>query len=351
MGSLTVRSTIRRVLTTTLFGISFGVVAAAASSAEQNAPLQPPVTVKLGTFRSLSDGAAAVAVGKGYFEEQGLNIEFVQFANSGEAMQALGLGQIDALTGPVNAGLFNVLLRKIPLKIVATAGDQPKGSGTIALVLREDIVEAGRYKTPADLKGLKLSVPGRTSAAHFFLKELAAQGGLTLKDLDLTHLGLPEGVPAMANKSLDGVATIEPYVTMTVTEVPGRRVVGMDEVTPGFPVSYLLYSSDFAKQSPEAANRFMVAYIKGGRDYGAAFSDKKVDQEAILKVLKEQGIPATATSIPPHIAYNGEPSFEGVDAFTDWLLEEGVISQKLDLREYVDDSYRQHALKKLQEGQ
>ncbi|MCK9510803.1 MAG: ABC transporter substrate-binding protein [Pigmentiphaga sp.] len=349
MSNKSVRSISRRFILACLAG---GMLASPfVAHAKDAQPLNPPVDVKIGTFRSLSDGTAAIAASQGYFKKQGLNVEFVPFANSGEAMQALGLGQIDALSGPVNAGLFNVIIRKIPLKIVATAGNQPPGSGTIALVLREDLVASGRYQKPADLKGLKLSVPGRTSAAHFFLKELAEQGGLSLADLNIAHLGLPEGVPAMVNKSLDGVATVEPYVTMTVEEVPGRKVVGMDEVLPGFPVSYLLYSPDFTKRSPEAAKRFMVAYIQGGRDYRAAFSAEKVDQSAVLGMLQQQGIAATAASVPPNIDFDGEPSFAGVDDFADWLLEEGVIKQKIDLRDSVDDSYRQEAIQALQQSQ
>lgn len=312
------------------------------------APMNPPVKIKVGTFKSSVDVGPALASTGGYFKQEGIDVEFVPFANSGEAMQALALGQIDALPGPVNAGLFNMLARKIPVKIVASAGSQQRGYGTIALVLREDIVKGGRYKGPADLKNLKISIPGRTSPAHFFVKELAAKGGLSLKDLNLVHLGLPEGLPAMANKSIDGVSTIEPFVAKTVAEAPGVRVTGMDEVLPDFPAAYLMYSPDFAKRV-EPAQRFMVGYLKGLRDYNQAFGPQKRNQVEVLKALNGAGIALSTAGAALGTDPEGKPSFAGVDAFANWLVEEGTVKEKVDLRSYVDDRYREAALQALRE--
>lgn len=314
---------------------------------EKRQPLNPPVTVKIATFRSSGDSAFVLAQTRGYFREEGLEVEFVPFGNTGDSAQALALGSVDVGTGPVNAGLINALARGIPLKIVGSAGAQPRGHGIVALVLREDLVSSGRYKSPADLRGLKLSVPGRTSPGHYMLKELAERAGHQLKELNVVHLGLAEGLPAMVNKSLDGVITIEPFVSKTVKEAPGVRVIGMDEVTPGFQLAYLLYSSNFSTRNPEAAKRFMIAYLRASRDYAAAFGSQRRETERVLRELQAGGIAASASTVPISLDPDSAIGFTGIDRFATWLLEEGAIKQKVDLRAFVDDQFRTQAIKAL----
>lgn len=66
-----------------------------------------------------------VAMEKGYFREQGIQVELDRVKAGVEAMAFLASGQIDLGTVGMSAGAFNAFDRQMDLKIVATAAEQP----------------------------------------------------------------------------------------------------------------------------------------------------------------------------------------------------------------------------------
>src|SRR5438105_3056111 len=75
--------------------------APAASSAptQAAAPPGPPVQVKFATQRLSSDVAIYAAVEKGYFTEQGLDVELIDINTGQGSVPALAAGQIDVGVG------------------------------------------------------------------------------------------------------------------------------------------------------------------------------------------------------------------------------------------------------------
>src|SRR5262249_50613170 len=66
----------------------------------------PPVTVRIG-WRSaaISDGAILLALERGYFKEQGIDLEFTSIAFTPAMMAPLAQNQIEVATGGINAAL------------------------------------------------------------------------------------------------------------------------------------------------------------------------------------------------------------------------------------------------------
>src|SRR5947209_14834583 len=55
-------------------------------------PLSPPVTVRVGMLSQTSDAGLFIASDKGYFREQGIEIESLPFQNAQEMVSPLGAG-------------------------------------------------------------------------------------------------------------------------------------------------------------------------------------------------------------------------------------------------------------------
>jgi NitT/TauT family transport system substrate-binding protein len=75
--------------------------------------------VALGQVGGLSDAAFFIAAEKGYFREQGIELEVSRFASAAQMVAPLGAGQLDVGGGAPSAGLLNAMAREVPLKIVA----------------------------------------------------------------------------------------------------------------------------------------------------------------------------------------------------------------------------------------
>jgi NitT/TauT family transport system substrate-binding protein len=303
--------------------------------------------VRVGMISALFDSGSLIALEKGYFKEAGIEPELKTFTSTGDAAQAIAIGEIDALSSTPSVPLFTSRQRNIDLSIVASTGNQTPGHGIIGLVLRRDLVESGRYKSPADLKGMKFAT-GMTTASHWFGVQVAKSGGISETDVQFVGLGIANTIAAMANKAIDGGSVQEPFVSLMAERADGVVVRTIDEMYPNFPAGYLLYGPLLTKQNVDAGNRYMVAYIRALEDYRAAFGPEKKDQEAILNILKKYNVVVLPRTKPLGIPADYKPSLEHVEKFLDWHVESGTMrSRPENIAALVDDRFRVHALEQL----
>jgi NitT/TauT family transport system substrate-binding protein len=312
-------------------------------------PLNPPVKLRVGIISALFDSGSLIAYTKGYFRDEGLDVEVVTFPSSAEASQAVGTNQIDVFSGAPNAGLFNARAQGIEVSVVASAGEHSPGHGVISLVLRKDLVDSGRYKTPADLKGMKLAT-GITQPSEWLTAALAAKAGLGVKDVDFISLGFANTIAAMTNRAVDGGSVNEPFATLLIEQAGGTRIASMDTFKPRFPAGYLLYGTSLTKTNREAGQRFMVGYLRGLRDYKLAFGPEKKNTADVVAILKKYNMIVTPATPSMGVPDDGAPSFAGVGEFAEWLRTIGAIQTLPDVKALVDDSYRQYALAQLKLG-
>ena len=311
-------------------------------------PLNPPVKVRYGSLGNVGESAVIIAREKGYFKEQGLDVEMVTFKSPVEELPALATNRLDVGSGAITVGLYNAIDRGVQIKIVADKGIFRPGHGYTRWVVRKDLLDSGQFKGPADLKGKKVAISDKTTATYMMLDQLLEKNGLTIKDVDVTEMGFPDMIPALTNKAIDVAALIEPFATTAIQKgIVGPWTTSAD-LFPNLENSTLNYSPEFAKT--EAAKRFMVAYLKGVRDYNNAY-DNNINRKEIIDLLAKNLPPNDPAlwekMVPMGWAWNGYLNMDSVQKVRDWFYANGLISQKTDISSYVDYSFLDYALKKL----
>jgi len=312
-------------------------------------PLSPPVKLSVGIISAMFDAISIIASEKGYFKEEGLDVEIKAFPGSGEAAQALAIGALDALASGPNPMIFNAKQRNIDLTIVASAGQHSPGHGSISFVLRRDLIESGRYKGPADIKGMKIA-SGFAAPSSWFVSELARRGGVSEREFETIQLGLPNVVAGLGNKSIDGGCINEPHATQVLNRTNGVRIMSMDQFRPNFPNGYLLYGPSLSKKNQEAGRRYMIAYMRALRDYRDAFITKKRDGADLVAILKKFNMPVVPETPMVDLPADGAPSFVAVDELIDWHIKLGNMKARPDLKALTDDTFRNFALQELGKG-
>jgi NitT/TauT family transport system substrate-binding protein len=284
-------------------------------------------SVKIGTA-VLGDYALAgpfiVAVEKGFFRTENLNVEFVPFRGGPNLVKAVIAGEI--LLGA--AGSTDILVFReagMPLKMVATHTE----GNHFTLNVAPDVQGVG------DLKGKAIGVTSVGATTWVFARMVAKQQGWDPdKDVKIVGLGgLDAQLAALARKEVhafvwgDGGA---------VTQLAGKSKVlmRMDKVTARW-ISQIQYASEdgIKKQGDDirkvmkglfAAIRFMTDQTADAAEIIA----KKIgwSAEAVLGAHKISG------SLMSH---DGTVSLEALRSMQDTLLEHGVIKKRLPIEEHV----------------
>jgi NitT/TauT family transport system substrate-binding protein len=312
------------------------------------------VTIRVGIANASSDVGLFIAHKKGYFRAEGLNVSFVPFDSGARMVAPLGAGQLDVGAGSPSAGLYNAVVRGIPIKIVADKGSTPKGYGYQPLLVRKDLVDSGRYKSLEDLKGMKIAGSAPGSASTSTLNEALKRAGLKYSDVERVFLAFPQHVLALQNKAVDAALTTEPSATEAIQRGVAVKVIGDDEIYPDHQLAVILYGGQFIKEQPDAGRRFMRAYLRAVRDYNDALVGGRIagpNADEIISILTEY-TPIKDPAIYRDISAQGcnpdgavnEASLE-IDL--QFYKDEGHIQGSVTVQQAVDHSFVQAALKEL----
>lgn len=328
---------------------------AGAAAAMMAAPCLAQDVVKIGHLNTIADIQVHIAEEKGYFAQEGLKAELVIFDASARMIAPLGTGDLDVGGGATAAGLFNAVDRGIGVRFVASKGRTAKGYGYQSLVIRKALVDSGRYKSYADLKGLKIAQGAAGVGTWSVLNELAKTGGVNFSDITQVYMAFPQMAPALKTGAIDGSVMNEPFKTLVAREGVAVDMGTTDDVFPDYELSLILFGDRFRKERPDVARRFMRAFLRGARDYNDALAngrwrtDGKAD-EVISIFARRTGQPADLIRAitPPASDPDGAMRLESVRKDLAFFRQTGeVTSASLTVEQCVDTSFAAAAAKEL----
>jgi NitT/TauT family transport system substrate-binding protein len=326
------------------------VAAGGAATAVQ--PLSPPVSVAVGVIGIFVDIGLHIAQERGYYQEEGLDVRFETFRNGAEEMPALASDQIQFGTAALDPSLFNAVARDIPVKIVSEKSRNSPTHGTGAVVARADLYDSGALNQVSQLKGRKFAVPSAGIPQRY--AELALQkGGLALEDIEQVTIPFPDMPAALANGSVDAAWMNEPYLVLAEERGFARRLASAADLYPRLITNVLIISAGFGQEKPEAARRFVTAYLRGQRDYYRGFQldqDEALRQQIIQIAVKETPVKEAALyekmgfhAVEP----NGYVDAAVVAEMQDWFASRGLIPETVDVNKVIDRQYLDYALQRL----
>ncbi len=311
--------------------------------------------VRVGLVGTGSDIGIFIADRKGYFKAEGLEVEMISFTTAAKMIAPLGAGQLDVGGGTVAAGLYNAAARNIDIKIVADKGSIRPGYNFSSLVLRKDLVESGRYKSFADLKGMKVAIAAYGTGNAATLMAALEKGGLKWSDVDTVELGFPQHVAGMTTKAIDASIINEPLSSTAVSRGLAVRAPGDDTIYPDHQVAVLLYATAFSKSQPVAAGKFMRAYLRGVRDYNDGLANGRIagpNADEVIRILvestesKDPNVHRSTT--PAFVDPDGRVNVESLNRDLSFFKEQKwVESATMKAEDMLDMSFAEKAVKEL----
>jgi NitT/TauT family transport system substrate-binding protein len=287
---------------------------------------------------------------KGYFVEQGLNVEDIPSESAPRIIPFLANGQVDVAGLSSSPALFNAAGRGVAIKLVANKGRHGPGFEYLGFMLRKDLVDSGQVRDYADLRGLRIATPGQGTAMWGELARALDKGGLGFADIEHETLPQPDALQALANRAIDGALLIEPLGSAAVTRGIAVRWKSTEEFASGAEGGLVAYAPHFVQGQPETARRFLVAYLKGVRAYLDAFTSG-VDKEAVIDILLKHSTVkdrAVYYTMPP-VGFdpNGRINGDYLRAEQELYAREGLLTDPANVDTLVDPQYADYAVARL----
>ncbi len=310
--------------------------------------------VSVAVVNASSDAALFIADAKGYYKAEGIEAEFVSFDTGAKMVAPLGAGQLDIGGGAASAGLYNAVDRGIKIKIVADKAHNVKGAGFQAFMVRKDLIESGKVKSFADLKGMKVAITGAGGSDASVLNEAMKNGGLTYNDVEKVYLGFPQHAVAFQNGAIAASISTEPTVSRIVELGAAVRFKGNDEFYPNAQTATILMSGDFAEKRPEVAKRFMKAYLRAVREFNASIVNGRIagpGADEMVKILAKYSVIKDETTLRSMIVHGTDPdgklNVESLKKDLAFFKQQGDVTGKVTVEQVLDESFIQAAVKEL----
>ncbi|HWG04246.1 MAG TPA: ABC transporter substrate-binding protein, partial [Beijerinckiaceae bacterium] len=289
----------RRMIVRGASAILFGgclLAASAAAAADK---------VSIAIIGGASDVGFYVADAKGWFHDEGIEVEMTPFDSGARMIAPLSTGELDVGSGALAAGLYNAFERDITMHVVADKGRNTKAISFQGLVVRKALLDGGAIKGLADFKGHKIAftAPGANDSA--VMDEALRKVGLSYNDVDPVFLGLPQQIAGFANGAIDASIMPEPFLSAVIKAGSAAQLAPVASLRDNDQVGVVIYSDVFTKKRPEVAKKLMRAYLRGVRYYDGAIKDGKLAgpnaQEVIDDIAKYSSLhdPALIASIIP----------------------------------------------------
>ena len=184
-----------------------GAFAANASWAQSAGPLKAKIGVG-GSSTQIALMAMNVARTKGFFKEEGVDVEVIDFGSGAKGLQALVGRNVD-----MNIGVYEHAIR------MHAKGQDIRSivlhSSAPGIVVALTTKMASKYTGVKDLKGAKIGVSAPGSATHLLLNQLLVRNGLKPDDVAVIGIGNAAGAVAAVRTGgeLDAIVNYDPVIS------------------------------------------------------------------------------------------------------------------------------------------
>ncbi|WP_433263056.1 ABC transporter substrate-binding protein [Actinosynnema sp. CS-041913] len=221
--------------------------------------------IKLGLLPILDVASVHVAIKKGYFKDEGLEIEPISIQGGAAAIPGLINGELDITFG--NWVSF----------FAAEAKDAAKGVDGLKLI--NDGYQAkpemfliltgpdSTVKSPKDLAGKTIAINTFRNIAELTAKATLEANDVDPKSVTFKEFAFGDMQAAVQNKTVDAAFMVEPFISKAQRAIGAVSVLdAASGPTDGIPVAGYGTTGKFAKENPNTVAAFQRAMAKGQRD-------------------------------------------------------------------------------------
>jgi NitT/TauT family transport system substrate-binding protein len=323
---------------TTLALTSLAALAALAFASPSRAE-----TVKVGITRLMGYAGVPVADAMGYFKEEGITIQLVEFHSAAPIGVATASGDTDFGISGMSAS-FYTLASHGQLRLIASASQDHPGFHTLILVASNKAWDEG-LKAPKDLPGHSVAVTQVGTSLEYSLGLIAKRERFPFDKLEIKPLqSNPNVVSALKGGTVDAALMPAGPVLPLIASQQIHSLGYVGEICDGFGGSMLFTSTAVASSKPDLVKRFLTAYRKGLQDLHNAFVGPKGERHDGPTAPKLWTILTEFTQLPqkqlddvvPYFDPKGRIDLADVDRQIAWYKSQQLLKGDVSAGKIID---------------
>lgn len=269
--------------------------------------------------------ALKVAADRGYYEEEGLDVEFASASGGGNTLRALSTGDAEISIGS-------------PAASVLAAQSDPKVKIVSLWAPRNGFYWIGP-KEVDDLDGKKIGGAGPGATVNLLLAGIEKEQGIKFAEI-VPAGGMGENWAASKSGQVEGGWAMEPFVTQMAQSEDAKVIIDAPEVLPWFPADMVVVNEEWAEQNPDAVRAFFRGsqkvfdeIINNAAGVAPDLSEiMSIDADVIEKSLTEAAIPSEEL-----YSYKTVP--EAFETVSELMVLAGQIPGPVDWSAIFDQQY------------
>lgn len=318
-----------------------------------SSPVYAADKAAVGVLRFVSSGGLYLAVERGYFKAENIDLELKFFEAAQPIAVAVASGDTQfGLTG-ISGGSLN-LAGKGGVKIIASQGAEKKGVVGNTLVVSNEAFAKG-ITGFEKLNGASVAMTQVGSTFHYQLGQIAAAKGFGLDKIAMKPLqSLPNMVAAVKTNQVDA-AILPPHIAGPMAARGEVKIIGPLSDIADYQYGALFASPKVVTDNRDLAQRFVRAYAKGLKDYSDALLRKdaagnRISDEAAMKAGAEIGKYVYPSDQPADAAKKvigsavycdptGKIDLTDVEKQIAWYKSEKLVDAAVDAKAFIDTSF------------
>jgi NitT/TauT family transport system substrate-binding protein len=310
--------------------------------------------LNVGALRFVSNGGLFVAMEKGYFKAEGIDIDLKFFDAAQPIAVAVVSGDLDLGATAFTAGLYN-MAGKGALKVIAAQSREKKGYQGNAILVSNAAWDKG-FRKLEDFPGKSLGITQVGSSFHYQIGQIARVKKFDIKSVSLKPLqSLSNMTAALKGGTVDAII-IAPHIAKPMVARGEARLLGWYSDLDEYQFGALFASPKAVESRRPAVEKFVRAYQKGAQEFHDAML--KLDPSGTRSFDKDRADPvglAVAKYVYPSL--QGQAAIEQVMAasyYMDpqarldvsdihsqvaWLKANGLVDASVEAKTFLDLSF------------
>jgi NitT/TauT family transport system substrate-binding protein len=224
------------------------------------------VTIAVGGKNTFYYLPLAVAEFKGYFKDEGLEVEVIDFAGGSRALQAVVGGSADVVSGAYEHTI-SLQAKKQYFTAFVLQGQAPQiGFGVSVKTLPN-------FGAIGDLRGKRIGVTAPGSSTNMLANYVLASGGVKSSEVSFIGVGAAAGaLAAFRAGQIDAIANVDPVITTLERSGEIRMITdtrSMQQTVTLFggpmPAGCLYAPEEFLRRYPRTVQALTDAMVRAAR--------------------------------------------------------------------------------------